>query len=95
MSVRFEALTGTSMNIPVFWGVEPCSLVDIDRVLEELTAYIIRALNHTDDAKRCNIPECKTSAFGVESRRMLKIRQSLQLPYSRWICWLGVFWSLI
>jgi hypothetical protein len=29
LEVRFEVLTATSMKMPVFWVVTPCSLVDV------------------------------------------------------------------
>jgi hypothetical protein len=42
--VRFQVLTENSMKMVVFWDVAPCSPVDINHVLEVITASIIRAI---------------------------------------------------
>jgi hypothetical protein len=44
----FEVLTAASMKMAVFWGVAPCSLVEVYDISDVRSASIIRAIS-TDD----------------------------------------------
>jgi hypothetical protein len=42
-SARFQVLTAASMKMAVIWDVAPCSLIEVTKFLEVLTASIIIA----------------------------------------------------
>jgi hypothetical protein len=42
--VRFQVLTATSVEVTVLWDVALCTVIQVDRLSDRLTASIIRAL---------------------------------------------------
>jgi hypothetical protein len=69
-----DALLVNGVEMAVFWDVAVCNVTDIDRLSEELTASIIRAVSICQTAG-CNAPEgsfliaaAKTSSLTLKQK---------------------------